>query len=113
MDEKRALESVREIVIKAMEERRGLVAYSRLEAIELDRRAREVEREALEQVRQALPTAPVDEQLYGITSRLRQMVERLEELSAQDGIPERSRGLEEDDVRWRAFEDISWALGIG
>ncbi len=113
MDEKQALEAVREIVIKAMEERRGLVAYSRLEAIELDRRARDVERQALEQVRAALPTAPADEQLYGITTRLRQMVERLEELSAQEGIAARSRGLEEDDVRWRAFEDISWTLGIG
>jgi len=110
--EKQALEAVRAILIQAMEERRGLVAYSRLEATELDRRARGVERDALEHVRQVLPTFPADEQLHQITARLREMTERLDALATQNSISERSRALEEDDVRWRAFEDITWGLGI-
>lgn len=113
MNEKDALQAARTIVVQAMEERRGLVAYSRLEAIELDRRAREVEREALDRLRQMLPALPADEQLHGLSTRLLRMEEHLQELAAQNNIPERSRALEQDEIRWRAFEDISWLLGIG
>jgi hypothetical protein len=96
-----------------MEERRGLVSYSRLDAIEMDRRARDVEREALDRLRAILPPNPHDEQLDGLANRLRQMDSLLEALAGRTELPVRSRALEEDDIRWRAFEDISWMLEIG
>ncbi len=112
-NEKQALEAVRTIIVRALEERRGLVAFSRLEAVEMDRRAREVEREALDQLRALMPAFPADEHLHGIKNRLQRMDSFLEELATRQDIQERSRALEQDDIRWRAFEDISWLLGIG
>lgn len=112
-DEQGTLASAREVILAAMETRRGLVAYARLEAIEMDRRARDVERDALEQLRQLVPENPFDDQLLGIANRMQQMDIRLEELAARPELPVRSRTLEEDDIRWRAFEDISWMLEVG
>ncbi len=112
MDESQVLVTARTILVRAIEERRGLVAFSRLEAIEMDRRAREVERDALEQLRQVIPAMPVDRSLHGIKNRLHRMEEHLEELAARQGIQERSRALEQDDIRWRAFEDIISLLGL-
>jgi len=112
-DEQQALNSVRTVVLTAMEERRGLVSYARLDAIEMDRRARDVERDALDRLRPLLPPNPHDEQLEGIANRLRQMDNLLEALAGRGELPARSRALEEDDIRWRAFEDISWMLEIG
>ncbi len=112
-DERQIVEAARGIILQAMEERRSLVAFTRLEAVEMDRRAREVEREALAQLQQLMPALPANEQLYGIQTRLHRMEEHLRELAARQDIQERSRALEEDDIRWRVFEDISWLLGIG
>ncbi len=113
MDETEALKAATTIITMAIEERRGLVAYTRLEVVELDRRARVVEREALEQLRSVLPAAPFTEELAGIASRLGQMEVALQELASRSEISERSRALEQDDIRWRAFEDISWVLELG
>lgn len=111
--EGQTLTSVRTIVLEAMEERRGLVSYSRLDAVEMDRRARDVEREALDRLRELLQSDPRDEQLRGAADRLRQMDSHLEVLAGRAELPARSRALEEDDIRWRAFEDIAWMLEIG
>lgn len=108
-----ALEQMRRILVEAMDSRRELVAYSRMEAVEMDRRAREVEREALERVRGLLPAAPADPQLEQVRLRLARMDEHLEALRRRTGIQERSRALEQDDITWRAFEDLVWLLGIG
>ena len=51
------LKQVREIAIAALEERRGLVIYSRIDAQEMDQMARKVERDALDHIRAALPEA--------------------------------------------------------
>lgn len=113
MDERQVLEAVRAAIVGAMEARRELVAYSRLEAIEMDRRARAVERETLAAVRTLLPGIPGDPQLQQVTMRLQRMDERSEELAARADIQERSRVLEQDDITWRTFEDIAWLLGVG
>jgi len=113
MNEQAVLDQVREALVEAMEARRELVAYSRLEAVEMDRRAREVEREALARIRGLLPGIPGDPQLQQVQTRLLRMDERLEELGARSDIQERSRALERDDITWRTFEDIAWLFGVG
>jgi maltooligosyltrehalose synthase len=100
-------------VVHALEHRRELVAFSRLEAVEMDQRARAVEREALERIRALLQAIPADQQLEQVQTRLGRMDEALQVLAARQDIQERSRALERDDITWRAFEDISWLLGIG
>jgi hypothetical protein len=112
MDEQSALTKVRAALVAALEERRGLVAFSRLEALEMDQHARTVEREALDQVRALLPVTPAEAQLQQVRTRLTRMEEALQVLASRADIQERSRALERDDITWRAFEDISWLLGM-
>jgi len=112
MDERQRLDQIRAALLEAMDSRRELVAYSRLEAVEMDRRAREVERDALVRVRALLATAPAEARLQQIKMRLARMDEQLEALQARTDIQERSRALERDDITWRAFEDIAWLLGV-
>ncbi len=112
MDEQRVLTQVRTALIAALEARRGLVAFSRLEAVEMDQHARTVERGALDQIRGLLSNAPVDSELQQVQTRLGRMEEALQGLAAQTNIQERSRALERDDITWRAFEDIAWLLGM-
>ena len=52
------LKRLREMAIEALEERRGLVVYSKMEAQEMDRLARQVERDALEKIRTSVPDIP-------------------------------------------------------
>ena len=113
MDEQQVRAHVLAALGEAMDSRRELVAYSRMEAVEMDRRAREVEREALDRVRGLLPGVPGDAQLQQVKTRLQRMDDRLEELRARTDIQDRSRALEQDDITWRTFEDIAWLLGIG
>ena len=110
MDEQKVLEDVKAAVLLALDNRRGLVAFSRLEAREMDQRAREVEREALEQIRKLLPMASQGQRLQQLRTRLDRMDEALQELAGRQDIHDRSRALERDDIIWRAFEDISWLL---
>ncbi len=113
MDEQQILERVRRVLAGAMESRRGLVAFSRLEAIEMDRQAREVERDALTQARALLPEIIGDPQLHQVKTRLVRMDEQLEDLAGRTEIQERSRALERDDITWRTFEDMAWLLSVG
>lgn len=106
------LKKLREIAIEALEERRGLVVYSKMDAYEMDRLARKVELDALEQIRSALPDASVLLEIQQIQDRLRQMDGKLAELDAREEISERSRQLERDDIIWRAFEEVVVLLGI-
>jgi hypothetical protein len=106
------LKRLREMAIAALEERRGLVVYSRMEAQEMDRLARRVESDALEKIRAALPDAVISAEIAGIRHRLERMDEQLRELEVREGISERSRQLERDDITWRAFEEVVWLLGI-
>lgn len=106
------LKRLREMAIAALEERRGLVAYSRIEAQEMDRMARQVERDALEQIRAVLPEASMSPEVAGVRHRFERMDAQLEELAAREQVPERSRQLERDDITWRTFEDAVSLLGI-
>lgn len=106
------LKRLREMAIAALEERRGLVVYSRMEAQEMDRLARRVESDALEKIRAALPEATISAEIGGIRQRLERMDEQLRELDVREEISERSRQLERDDITWRAFEEVVWLLGI-
>ena len=110
VDEEQVLAGVRSVVLLALDNRRGLVAFGRLEARDLDQQARAVEREALEQIRKLLPPAPTGQRLQQLKTRLTRMDEALQALAARRDIAERSRALERDDITWRAFEDVSWLL---
>lgn len=106
------LKKLREIAIEALEERRGLVVYSKIEAQEMDRLARNVERDALEKIRSTLPDGSVLFEVQQVQDRLLQMDGKLAELDAREEISDRSRQLERDDIVWRAFEEIVALLGI-
>jgi len=106
------LKQVREIAIAALEERRGLVIYSRIDAQEMDQMARKVERDALDHIRAALPEALSDPELVGVRQRLHRMDEQVTEIDSKEDIPERSRALERDDIIWKAFEEVVYLLGI-
>jgi hypothetical protein len=106
------LKQLREIAIAALEERRGLVVYSRMDAQEMDRLARQVERDALEKIRAALPQIAASAEVVGVQTRLERMDEQIQELDAREEIAERSRQLERDDITWRTFEEVVWTLGI-
>lgn len=106
------LKQLREIAIEALEERRGLVVYSKMDAQEMDQLARKVELDALEQIRAALPESSIVLEIQQLQDRLLQMDGKLAELNAREDISERSRGLERDDITWRAFEDVAVLLGI-
>lgn len=108
-----AIKAAREIIIRAMESRRELVAFSKMEAVEMDRLARALERDALEQLRALPPAAPGEQVLHQIWTRLARMDETLSELGGRQDVGDHSRALERDDITWRAFEDIGWLLGIG
>ncbi|HEV8354268.1 MAG TPA: hypothetical protein VGR24_08775 [bacterium] len=106
MDESKVVSEIRKVAGDAVDARRGLIGYSKMEAIEMDRRARAVEREALEKMKLLLPAMPALPALHQIRLRLQRMEERLEELTSRQGIAETSRTLESDDIVWRTFEDV-------
>jgi maltooligosyltrehalose synthase len=112
VDETKLLAEVRTVMLNAIESRRGLAAFSRMEAVEMDRQARAVERETLEQLREMLGAARADQHLAQVKTRLARMDESLTALDARQDIRDVSRGLERDEITWRAFEDISWLLGF-
>jgi hypothetical protein len=112
--ERTVLEQVRAALAEGMDSRRELVAYSRMEALEMDRRARDAERAALQRVRDLLGDRPAPEAvLEQVRVRLARMDQQLADLAARTDIADRSRALEEDDITWRAFEDLAWLLGVG
>ena len=106
------LKRLRDVLSDAMDERRGLVVYSRLQAVEMDRMARRVERDALEKVRGLLPEETDDQRVLGLRNRLRRMQEELDQLDDHAEIRAPSRQMQLDEILWQAFEDIAWMLGI-
>lgn len=106
------LQQIQGVVSEAVEERRGLVVYSRLEATEMDRLARRLEREALEKIRRLLPEQTVDQRVLGVRHRLERMEGELTELEGHGEIRETSRQMQTDEIVWQAFEDIAWMLGV-
>lgn len=109
---KTPLEALRAIFLEAMESRRDLVAFNRMEALEMDRRARAVERDALERARALLREMANGTELHQARTRLARMDEALQALAQRTDIEDRSRALEQDDITWRTFEDVAWLLGI-
>jgi hypothetical protein len=109
---KTLLEAVRAVFLDAMESRRDLVAFNRMDALEMDRRARQVERDALERLRAMLPPMAGEMELQQARTRLARMDEALESLAERTDIGDRSRALEQEDITWRTFEDVAWLLGI-
>ena len=106
------LKQLQGVVADAIEERRGLVVYSRLEPLEIDRLARRVERETIEKLRGLLPASTDDQRVVGLRNRLRRMEEELEQLEGLVDIRDQSRRMQSDEIVWQAFEDIAWMLGI-
>lgn len=96
----------------AVEERRGIVVYARLEPVEMDRLARRVERETLDKVRRVLAAEQGDQAVEGLRSRLQRMDEELMALGDLSGIRETSRQMQTDEIVWQAFEDIASLLGV-
>ena len=108
----RLLAKLQRIVLDTLEQRRGLVAFSKIEAVEMDRLAREYEQRALERVRGELKELPPKDMVLDLHSRLERMDEQLAALNEQAGIAEASRRLQRDDITWRTFEDVAALLGI-
>ncbi|HLW61565.1 MAG TPA: hypothetical protein VKV57_16815 [bacterium] len=106
------LKRLQGLVAEAVEERRGLVVYSRLQPVEIDRMARRVEREAIEKVRKLIPESTDDQQVMGLRNRLKKMQDELEQLEGLAEIRDQSRLMQNDEIIWQAFEDIAWMLGI-
>lgn len=106
------LRALQAIVLEALDERRGLVAFSKIEALEMDRLAREYERRALDRLREALARMPEEAAALAVRQRLARMEEQLAELEGQTGIAETSRRLQRDEITWRAFEDVAALLGV-
>ena len=100
------------VVSEAIEERRGLVVYSRLQPVEIDRMARRVERDTIEKIRGLLSESTDDQRVVGLRNRLRRMEDELEQLEGLADIRDQSRSLQSDEIVWQAFEDIAWMLGI-
>ena len=106
------LKRLQGVVTEAIEERRGLVVYSRLQPIEVDRMARRVERQTIDKIRALIPESTDDQRVAGLRNRLRRMEEELEELEAMADIRDHSRQMQNDEIIWQTFEDIAWMLGI-
>src|SRR5207302_92730 len=106
------LRQLQGLVTEAIEERRGLVVYSRLQPVEIDRMARRVEREAIEKVRGMLPDTSLDQRVMGLRNRLQKMQDELDQLEGLIDIRDHSRQMQSDEIVWQAFEDIAWMLGI-
>ena len=106
------LVEIRRTVLEALEQRRGLIAFSRIEALEMDRLARQYELAALEQVRGELDRLPPKGLALSLRNLLERMDAQLSDLEAQASIAESSRRLQRDDVTWRTFEDAAALLGI-
>lgn len=109
---KTLLDQVRAVLLEAMESRRDLVAFNRMDALEMDRRARQVERDALARLRGLLPAVASEAELQQARTRLARMDEALDALAQRTDIGDRSRALEQEDITWRTFEDVAWLLGI-
>lgn len=112
MVSEQALKRIQGVVSEAIEERRGLVVYSRLEPVEMDRMARRVEREALEKIQRLLPEGPSDQRLLGLRNRLKRMADELADLGEQGQIGANSRQMQNDEIVWQTFEDIAWMVGV-
>ena len=106
------LKQLQGVVADAIEDRRGLVVYSLLEPLEIDRLARRVERETIEKLRGLLPASTDDQRVAGLRNRLRRMEEELEQLEGLVDIRDQSRRMQSDEIVWQAFEDVAWMLGI-
>ncbi len=106
------LKQLQGVVTGAIEERRGLVVYSRLQPIEVDRMARRVERQTVDKIRGLLPASSDDQRVVGLRNRLRRMEEELEQLEGMADIRDHSRQMQNDEIIWQTFEDIAWMLGI-
>ena len=106
------LQQLQGLVTEAIEERRGLVVYSRLQPVEIDRMARRVERETIEKVRGMLPDTSLDQRVMGLRNRLQKMQDELDQLEGLIEIRDYSRQMQGDEIVWQAFEDIAWMLGI-
>jgi hypothetical protein len=103
---------VQGVVSQAMEERRGLVVYSRLKPVEMDRMARRVEREAIDKIRSLLSESSGDQRVLGLRNRLERMREELDDPGGRPGVREHSRQMQVDEILWQTFEDIAWMVGI-
>lgn len=106
------LKQIHGVVSEAMEERRSLIVYSRMEPVEMDRMARRLEREALEKIGSLVPDETFDQRMLGLRNRLNRMRDELGELGDQGQIRETSRQIQSDEIFWQAFEDIASMLGV-
>src|SRR3989304_3821647 len=87
------LVAARRAVLEALEQRRGLIAFSKIEALEMDRLARQYEVTALERLRGELDRLPPKGLAMSLRNLLERMDDQLKDLEAQTGIAESSRRL--------------------
>ncbi len=112
MDEAQVVAQLQQLMAEAVAERRGLVAFSRLAAADLDRMARRAEQEALDRVGALLPAAPGHPVLQEISRLLASLRVALRELEDRPGIREESRSLARQELVWETFERVAAVLRV-
>jgi|DewCreStandDraft_2_1066082.scaffolds.fasta_scaffold05752_4 hypothetical protein len=112
VNEAQVVAELQRLMAEAVAERRGLVAFSRLGASDLDRMARRAEQEALERVGALLPTSPTEPVLREVSGLLASLQAALRDLEDQQGIREDSRLLARDELVWETFERVAALLRV-
>lgn len=112
MREEALLAEVRAVIREAVTERRGLVAFTRLAASELDRMARQTERRALDRVAELVPETSRLPLLRQVAQLLLAMRRELDELDRNPHIRPSSRALAQDEVVWQTFERVASLMGV-
>jgi uncharacterized membrane protein YccC len=112
VDEAQVVARLQRLMAEAVAERRGLVAFTRLGASDLDRMARRAEHEALARVGALLPAIPADPLLQEVSRLLASLQAAIQDLEGQQGIREESRALARDELVWETFERVATLLRV-
>ncbi|MDR5682688.1 MAG: hypothetical protein QN163_01500 [Armatimonadota bacterium] len=112
MTEEQIVAQIRTVIHEAIAERRGLVAFTKLEALEMDRLARKTEREALARAAALLPEVAFRWEINEIRDAIAEMERQLAGVDELTGIRDASRALARDEVIWQTFERVAQLLGL-
>jgi hypothetical protein len=110
--EEQIVAQIRTLIQEAIAERRGLVAFTKLEALEMDRLARKTEQDALTRASGLLPEVAFRQEIREIRDAIAEMDRRLAGVEELTGIRDASRALARDEVIWQAFERVAQLLGL-
>jgi hypothetical protein len=110
--EEQIVAQIRTVIQEAVAERRGLVAFTKIQALEMDRLARKTERDALTSAAALLPEVAFRQEIVEIRDAIAEMERQLAGVDQLTGIRDTSRALARDEVIWQTFEQVSRVLGL-